>query len=95
MKTTDTVGTWRASAARSAGEAINFYGFSYGTYLAQVYATLHPHRVRRFVLDSNVDPRASGTRTTSSRSAPSRRDRVYFGWLAEHDDVYHLGTTPR
>ena len=36
---------------------INYYGFSYGTYLGQVYATLYPSRVRRMVLDSNVDPR--------------------------------------
>ena len=37
-------------------QQINFYGFSYGTYLGQVYATLHPDRVRRFVWDGTVDP---------------------------------------
>ena len=37
---------------------INYYGFSYGTYLGQVYATLFPTHVRRMVLDSNVDPRS-------------------------------------
>ena len=36
---------------------INFYGQGYGTYLGQVYATSYPHRVRRMVLDSNLDPR--------------------------------------
>jgi pimeloyl-ACP methyl ester carboxylesterase len=36
---------------------INFFGYSYGTYLGQVYSTLYPQRVRRMVLDSNVDPR--------------------------------------
>ncbi|MGH3180264.1 MAG: alpha/beta fold hydrolase, partial [Streptosporangiaceae bacterium] len=35
---------------------INYYAFSYGTYLGQVYATLFPDRVRRMVLDSVVDP---------------------------------------
>ena len=34
--------TWRACARRWAQATINFYGFSYGTYLGQVYATLHP-----------------------------------------------------
>ncbi|MGH3186027.1 MAG: alpha/beta fold hydrolase, partial [Streptosporangiaceae bacterium] len=35
---------------------INYYAFSYGTYIGQVYATLFPARVRRMVLDSTVDP---------------------------------------
>ncbi len=35
---------------------INYYGFSYGTYLGQVYSSLFPTHVRRMVLDSNVDP---------------------------------------
>ena len=35
---------------------INYYAFSYGTYIGQVYATLFPGRVRRMVLDSTVDP---------------------------------------
>jgi len=34
---------------------INFYGVSYGTSLGQVFATLYPRKVRRMVLDSNVD----------------------------------------
>ena len=49
--------TWRACRKALGQRRINYYGFSYGTYLGQVYATLHPDRVRRFVLDSNVDPR--------------------------------------
>ena len=49
--------TWMPSARRWAQPQLNYYGFSYGTYLGQVYATLFPARVRRMVLDSNVDPR--------------------------------------
>ena len=37
-------------------QKINYYAFSYGTYLGQVYGTLFPGRVRRMVLDSTVDP---------------------------------------
>ena len=36
---------------------ISYYGFSYGTYLGQVYSTLFPSHVRRLILDFNVDPR--------------------------------------
>ena len=50
-------GTWTASGQALGQQQINYYGFSYGTYLGQVYGTLFPERVRRMVLDSNVDPR--------------------------------------
>ena len=36
---------------------ISYLGYSYGTYLGAVYATLFPERVKRLVLDSVVDPR--------------------------------------
>jgi pimeloyl-ACP methyl ester carboxylesterase len=32
---------------------LNYLGFSYGTYLGQVYATLFPGHLRRMVLDSD------------------------------------------
>jgi pimeloyl-ACP methyl ester carboxylesterase len=35
---------------------INYFGYSYGTYLGAVYAKQYPDRVRRLVLDSIVDP---------------------------------------
>jgi pimeloyl-ACP methyl ester carboxylesterase len=35
---------------------ISYFGYSYGTYIGQVYATMFPSRVRRMVLDSTVDP---------------------------------------
>jgi pimeloyl-ACP methyl ester carboxylesterase len=37
---------------------ITYYGFSYGTYLGQVYSTMFPSHVRRLIMDSNIDPRA-------------------------------------
>ena len=45
-------------------DQINYYGFSYGTYLGQVYATLFPGKMRRAVFDGTVDPRVCGTRQT-------------------------------
>src|SRR6202030_2911110 len=38
-------------------QKISYFGYSYGTYIGQVYATLFPGRIRRMVLDSTVDPR--------------------------------------
>src|SRR5690606_6062277 len=36
-------------------EKLNYYGFSYGTYLGQIYATLFPKQVGRFVWDGVLD----------------------------------------
>jgi pimeloyl-ACP methyl ester carboxylesterase len=73
---------------------INFYGFSYGTYLGQVYATLYPSRVRRFVLDSNVDPHQVWYRANLAQDIAFQKNaKVWFGWLAKYDSVYHLGST--
>lgn len=73
---------------------LNFYGYSYGTYLGQVYATMFPHRVRRMVLDSNVDPR--GVWYQSNLDQAPAFEIVFdemMQWIASYDDVYGLGDT--
>src|SRR5206468_2518285 len=35
---------------------VSYYGFSYGTYLGQVFGTLYPTHIKRMVLDSTVNP---------------------------------------
>jgi pimeloyl-ACP methyl ester carboxylesterase len=73
---------------------INYYGVSYGTYLGQVYATLFPHRVRRMVLDSVVDPAGAWyTDNVDQDYAFQGRIRAFFSWIARYDSVYHLGKT--
>jgi pimeloyl-ACP methyl ester carboxylesterase len=73
---------------------ISYYGFSYGTYLGQVYSTLYPSRVRREVLDSNVDPRNVWYAANLSQDlAFNRNIKIWFGWLAKYDSTYHLGST--
>ena len=37
-------------------EQLDYFGFSYGTYLGATYADLYPERVGRFVLDAALDP---------------------------------------
>ncbi|GAA1951907.1 alpha/beta hydrolase [Amycolatopsis minnesotensis] len=94
IKTTD-VAKDMDSIRKSLGEQqINFYGFSYGTYLGQVYSTLYPKNVRRMVLDGNVDPRKVWYQANLDQDvAFDKNIKIYFEWLAKHDDVYHLGKT--
>ena len=94
LKTTDTVADMDAIRQALGESQINFYGFSYGTYLGEVYATLHPSLVRRMVLDSNVDPRTVWYQANLDQDpAFEITIQKFFDWVAEHDDLYGLGTT--
>ncbi|HET6502743.1 MAG TPA: alpha/beta hydrolase [Amycolatopsis sp.] len=94
MKTTDVAQDMESLRKALGQQQINYYGFSYGTYLGQVYASLYPQRVRRMVLDSNVDPRAVWYQANLDQDvAFDRNIKIYFDWIAKYDSVYHLGTT--
>jgi pimeloyl-ACP methyl ester carboxylesterase len=94
LKTTDSAKDMESLRRALGVERINFYGFSYGTYLGQVYATLYPDRVRRMVLDGNVNPgRVWYDANLDQDIAFDRNIKIYFGWLAKYDSVYHLGKT--
>jgi pimeloyl-ACP methyl ester carboxylesterase len=73
---------------------INYFAFSYGTYLGQVYATLFPHRLRRMVLDSTVDPTGVWyTDNIDQDYAFQGRINAFYAWVAQYDSVYNLGGT--
>src|SRR6516225_12296804 len=73
---------------------INYYAYSWGTYLGQVYATLFPARVRRMVLDSTVDPtRVWYTDNIDQDYAFQARMDAFFAWVARYDGTYQLGRT--
>lgn len=75
-------------------DKINYYGFSYGTYLGQVYATLYPQNLRRAVFDGTVDPRGVWYKANLAQDvAFDRNMNIWFRWIAKHDDVYGLGDT--
>jgi pimeloyl-ACP methyl ester carboxylesterase len=73
---------------------INYYAFSYGTYLGQVYATMFPDRIRRMVLDSTVDPTGVWYQDNIDQDyAFQRAQDDFYAWVAQNDGTYHLGTT--
>jgi pimeloyl-ACP methyl ester carboxylesterase len=73
---------------------INYYAFSYGTYIGQVYATLFPDRVRRMVLDSVVDPTGVWYADNVGQDfAFQGRMDAFFSWAAKYNSTYHLGST--
>ena len=75
-------------------QKISYFAYSYGTYIGQVYATLFPHRLRRMVLDSTVDPHGVWYADNIGQDyAFQGRMEAFFSWVAAHDGVYHLGST--
>ncbi|MFI5428174.1 hypothetical protein [Aeromicrobium sp. UC242_57] len=72
----------------------NYYGFSYGTYLGQVYSSMFPNRTRRMVFDGTVDPRGVWYKANLSQDAAFDKNiNIWFGWLAKYDKVYGLGNS--
>jgi len=94
MKTTDWVNDMESIRKAFGADKINYYGFSYGTYLGQVYATLHPDRVRRMVFDGVVNPKDVWYDANVNQDyAFDKNIKIYFDWIAAHDATYHLGTS--
>jgi pimeloyl-ACP methyl ester carboxylesterase len=73
-------------------DKISYYGFSYGTYLGQVYATRYPTRVDRFVLDGVVNPRRVWYAANLDQDrAFDKNMNVFWRYLARHPRAFHLG----
>jgi pimeloyl-ACP methyl ester carboxylesterase len=73
---------------------LSYYGYSYGTYLGQVYSTLFPKNVRRIIMDSNVDPRNVWYKANLNQDlAFNRNVNIWFAWVAKYWKTYHLGRT--
>jgi pimeloyl-ACP methyl ester carboxylesterase len=94
MTTQDMARDMDAIRAAFGVSKINYYAFSYGTYMGQVYATLFPGRVRRMVLDSTVDPTGIWyTDNVEQDYAFQGRMDAFYAWVAQYDGTYHLGST--
>ncbi|WP_052433400.1 alpha/beta fold hydrolase [Streptacidiphilus carbonis] len=73
---------------------LNYYGYTYGAYLGEVYSTMYPTRVRRMILDSSIDPKQAWLGFNFAQNAPLEQNLSAFSaWAAKYDSVYHLGTT--
>lgn len=94
LRTEDTVRDMDLIRRALGAERISYYGFSYGTLLGQVYATMFPDRVHRMVLDGVVDPRDWWYQANLNQDVAFERNiGVFFDWVAENDATYHLGTS--
>jgi pimeloyl-ACP methyl ester carboxylesterase len=94
MTTADTARDMDSIRAALGAQKISYFGYSWGTYLGQVYATLFPHRLRRMALDSVVNPRGVWYADNIGQDyAFEGRIRAFYAWAAAHDAVYHLGST--
>ncbi|QWC84101.1 alpha/beta hydrolase [Nocardioidaceae bacterium] len=73
-------------------EQVGFYGYSYGSYLGQVYATQHPDRVSRLVLDANVDADKVWYDASLEQSrAFDRSLQAFFAFAGRYDRAFGLG----
>ncbi len=62
-------------------ERLTFLGFSYGTYLGQVYANMFPDRVRAVAIDGVLDPQAwSGTGAHAATPVSARLGSGEAAW---------------
>ncbi|MGQ0847200.1 MAG: alpha/beta fold hydrolase [Sporichthyaceae bacterium] len=92
LTSTDVVADLDAIRAALGAQRLNYYGFSYGTYLGQLYASTYPQRVGRMVLDSNIDPTTWGYRNAGTTAREfDRAARALFAWIAEHDATFRIG----
>lgn len=73
---------------------ISYLGYSYGSYLGSVYATMFPGRVDRVVLDGVVDPDRFGPRLLRGTEPANRHALAnWAAWAAARDATYGLGRT--
>jgi pimeloyl-ACP methyl ester carboxylesterase len=93
VKTTDSANDIESLRKALGAEKINYYGFSYGTYLGQVYATKYKSRVNKVVFDGVVDPSRVWYKANLDQDyAFDKSIDEFFTWVAKYDSIYHLGT---
>jgi len=94
MTTQDSARDMDSIRAALGQQKISYLGYSYGTYLGEVYAAMFGNRVRRMALDSTVDPRGVWYADNISQDyAFEGRIQAFFSWVAAHAGSYQLGST--
>ncbi|WP_344260169.1 alpha/beta fold hydrolase [Streptomyces sodiiphilus] len=75
-------------------ERISYLGYSYGTYLGQVYTQLFPGRTDRVVLDGVIDPADYSPRLLQGTAEANEKAlRDWAQWAAERDSEWGLGAS--
>ena len=92
LTTENTARDWDQVRQAMGEEKISIYGQSYGTVLGSVYATIFPKHTDKVVLDSGYNP---DNDFSNQVDGFRKAFHDFFGWVSQHDDVYHMGTTPR
>ena len=74
---------------------ISYLGYSYGSYLGEVYSQMFPGHTDRMVLDGVVDPgRYTQTLLVGTEPANEQSLHAWAAWTAARDRSYGLGGTP-
>jgi pimeloyl-ACP methyl ester carboxylesterase len=94
LTTENTARDMDAIRAALGEDKISYLGYSYGTYLGAVYATLYPQRVRRLVLDSVVDPDGVWYKSNLAQDYNfDQRHKEFLSWVARNQGAYRLGSS--
>ncbi len=81
--TADTVRDLESLRIALGDRALNYIGFSYGTYIGELYAQEYPGRIRAMDLDGVVDPALSSTEADLEQAEGFEADlHSYFAWCA-------------
>ncbi|MCX6398720.1 MAG: alpha/beta hydrolase [Propionibacteriales bacterium] len=93
LKTTDVAQDLESLRKAVGQKKLNYYGFSYGTYLGQVYATMFPGQVGRFVWDGVLNAKNAFYQANLDQNVQFDLNMdTYWKWLADHDTVFALGS---
>ncbi|MEU0402836.1 alpha/beta hydrolase [Streptomyces sp. NPDC006197] len=75
-------------------DRISYLGYSYGSYLGEVYTQLFPGRTDRMVLDGVLPPERYGsTLLRGTEAANEAALRAWASWTAARHGTYGLGAT--
>ncbi|MET9760521.1 alpha/beta hydrolase [Streptomyces sp. NPDC006372] len=73
---------------------ISYLGYSYGSYLGEVYTSMFPGRTDRVVLDGVIDPERYSARFWRGVEPANRQAlKRWASWAAARDATYGLGRT--
>jgi pimeloyl-ACP methyl ester carboxylesterase len=96
LRTTDNAADFDTLRDAVGADQVTLYGYSYGTYLGQVYATLYPDRVKALILDGVIDPKRVFYRSNLDQDRAFQKSfGAFLGWIGRHPGTYHLGDSRR